>query len=104
MFYPSLQVKAHPSVSTHMLCDLDDVKKSNTEATLLLPTLVLIDIAGYASNLNHKKFCFLVDAKTKIHRSNDYLSILECCSVYFLAAKISTTTIFSCFLSNLDEL
>lgn len=40
----SLQVKAHPSVAAHMLLDLEDVKKtSSTE-----PTLLLIDIAGYA--------------------------------------------------------
>lgn len=40
----SFQVKAHPSVAAHMLLDLEDVKKtSSTE-----PTLLLIDIAGYA--------------------------------------------------------
>lgn len=36
------KVKAHASVSAHMLYDLDDVKKSSTTE----PTLLLIDIAG----------------------------------------------------------
>lgn len=53
----SLQVKAHPSVAAHMLLDLEDVKKtSSTE-----PTLLLIDIAGYALHccLLHKMLCFI---------------------------------------------
>lgn len=44
MMFCVLQVKAYPSVAAHMLHDLEGVTKtSSTE-----PTLILIDIAGYA--------------------------------------------------------
>lgn len=96
MFCPSLQVKAHPSVSAHMLHDLDDVKKSSTTE----PTLLLIDIAGYANYLNHMKFCFLVESKMKIHWS---MTISLLLSVVFWLQNL-LLLLFSCFRSIFDVL
>lgn len=58
------QVKAHPCVAAHMLFDLEDVKKTTSTE----PTLLLIDIAGYAV------YCY--------HMLNNVSGFHSCCLGY----------------------